>query len=76
MTATSISSPTALTRSWSAVQRTVALVFVIAVFAAVAFTVGRASAHTGHGSPVIAPSSISAPSPSGATPQCRVGHPC
>jgi hypothetical protein len=76
MTATSVFTPTAVTRSWTAVQRAVVLLFVIAAFVAIAFTAGRISAPDHHGSPVIAPT-VSASSPSGATEvPCHVGHPC
>ena len=41
MTATSVLTPTSVTRSWTAVQRTVAVLFAIAVFVAIAFAAGR-----------------------------------
>jgi hypothetical protein len=77
MTATSVLTPTALTRSWTAVQRAAALLFVFAVFVALAFTVGRASVSVRHDSPVIAPPSLSVPAPSAAGEfRCRIGRPC
>lgn len=76
MTATSVLTPTAVTRSWNAVQRAVVMLFVIAVFVAVAFAAGRISAPAHHGSSVIAPT-VSVSSPSGATEvPCRIGHAC
>jgi hypothetical protein len=70
MTATSVLTPTALTRSWTTVQRAAVALFMVAVFVALAFTAGRASVDTHAGSSVIAPS------PSAATElRCRVG-PC
>jgi hypothetical protein len=77
MTATSVFTPTAVTRSWSAVHRAAAMLFVIAVFVAIAFTAGRISAPDHHGSSVIAPPTAAVPSPSGAgASPCRVGIPC
>lgn len=75
MTATSTLTPPALTRSWNRAQRVVALVFVVALFIAVAFAAGRASIHT-HGSSTITPPSALVPSASDPTGvQCHVG-PC
>jgi len=76
MTATSTLTPTVLTRSWTATQRAVVMLFVIVAFVALAFTAGRISAPDHHGSTVIAPAA-SVSSPSGATEvPCRIGHPC
>ncbi len=77
MTATSVLTPTALTRSWTAVQRAAVLMFVVAVFVALAFTAGRASVDAHPGSSVIAPPSLSVPAPSAAGEfRCRIGRPC
>jgi hypothetical protein len=78
MTATSALTPAAMTRPWTAVQRAAVLLFVIAVFVAAAFISGRASVSVHHGSPVIAPASISVSSPSGAGADiCRLRRgPC
>jgi len=58
------------------VQR-IAILFLVAVFVAVAFTVGRATAPDHHASPVIAPSAVSVPLASGgAAGPCRIGRPC
>jgi hypothetical protein len=75
MTATSVLSPTAATRSWYAVQRTVAMLFVVAVFATLAFTAGRASVHVHRDSPVITPPVLSVPAPADAY-RCYSGRPC
>lgn len=78
MTVTSVVSPSARTGSWSAVPRAAVLVFVIAVCVALAFVGGRASVDLHHGSSVIAPASISVPSPSSAnTDTCAIRRgPC
>jgi hypothetical protein len=76
MTATSVLAPAAVTRSWNAVQRAAVMVFVLAVFIAVAFTAGRVTAPDHHAVPVIAPTgSVSSPSVTNDYP-CRAGHPC
>ena len=77
MAATTTLSPTAVTRSWNAVQRALVSLFVIALFATLAFVGGRASVDVQHGSSVIAPASIAVPAalPASQVP-CRVGRPC
>ena len=55
MTATSVLTPSVLSRSWTATQRALAVVFVVLVFSVLAFTVGRASVHSTHTSPPVAP---------------------
>jgi len=76
MTATTTLSPTAVTRSWNSVQRALVSLFVIALFATLAFVGGRASVDAHHTSPVIAPAVVSVPAlPVPAVP-CRVGRPC
>lgn len=78
MTVTSVVSPSARTASWTAVQRAVVLMFVIAAFVALAFVGGRASVDVHHGSSVITPASISVPSPSSVSADtCRIRRgPC
>jgi hypothetical protein len=76
MTATSVLDPTAVTRTWGAVQRAIVVLFVIAAFAVAAFAVGRATAPTHHVAPIIVPSAVSVPSAAaGSNGVCRVG-PC
>ncbi len=77
MTATSPSvfAPGAATRSWTSAQRVVVLLLV-ALFIAVAFTVGRVTAPTHRNVSVIAPAAVSLPAgAAGDSVQCRVG-PC
>jgi len=77
MAAASVLSPSAASRSWNAVHRLVVLLFVVGLFAAAAFAIGRSSVDVHHGSSVIPPAPVSVSSPSGATAVgCRVGHPC
>jgi hypothetical protein len=77
MTATSTLSRPAAPRVWSRVQRTLALVFVIAVFAVAAFAAGRASIDT-HDPVSVTPPALPAPPPAAPidAPCHLVGHPC
>jgi hypothetical protein len=80
MTATSTLTPPSVTRAWSRVQRTVALVFVIAVFAVAAFVAGRASSDS-HSpasvTPAVAPAAVVTPAPAPIDVPCHlVGRPC
>ena len=76
-TATGVLSSNVVNRTWSTAQRAIALLFVLAVLAVGAFAIGRASAPSGHSSPVIAPASATVPV-AGSAPvaHCAVGHPC
>ena len=77
MTATSVLAPSAVARSWTAVQRAIVMLFVVVVFAAAAFGIGRATAPAHHTSPAITPAAVSVPSASAAPAvACRAGHPC
>jgi hypothetical protein len=62
--------PSALTTSRKAGLRVVALLFVIVMFSAVAFAVGRATTHVHQTSPGIAPSSILVPQSGPTADQC------
>jgi hypothetical protein len=77
-TATGVLSSNVVNRTWSTAQRAIALFFVLAVLAVGAFAVGRASAPSGHSSPVIAPVSVPASATSGGAiaSRCALGHPC
>ena len=77
MTATSVLAPSAVARSWTAVQRAIVMLFVVVVFAAAAFGIGRATAPAHHTSPAITPAAVSVPSAS-AAPAVRLPrrNPC
>jgi hypothetical protein len=76
VTATTTMSPTAVTRPWSAAQRLAVTMFMIALFATLAFIGGRASVGA-HSSPAIAPAPVAVPAaaPVSLLP-CRVGRAC
>jgi len=73
MTATSVMTPTVATRSWNTLQRVAAIVVMLVVFSVLAFSVGRATAHTTHAPTVFAPASVASPEPA---LRCAVNHPC
>jgi hypothetical protein len=76
MTATSTLSAPAVSRAWSRLQRTVALVFVIAVLAVAAFAAGRASSDS-HRPASVTPAAVLTPAPARIDVPCHlVGHPC
>jgi hypothetical protein len=76
MTATSTLTPPGMSRAWSRVQRTVALVFVIAAFALAAFVAGRAS-NDSHHPASINPATVATPATAPIDLPCHlVGHPC
>jgi hypothetical protein len=75
MTATSTLSAPGVSRAWNP-QRTVALVFVIAIFAVAAFAAGRASSNS-HSPAAITPAVVLAPAPAPVDVPCHlVGHAC
>ena len=77
MTATSVSAPSVVARSWTAAQRAIVMLFVLVVLAAAAFGIGRATAPAHHTSPAITPAAVTVPSASAASGfRCRAGHPC
>ncbi len=74
MTATSVMTPTVVTRSWKSTQRVAVMLFALIVFSVAAFVAGRASAPSHH-APTIAP--ISAPFSTGETSgRCQINRPC
>jgi hypothetical protein len=76
MTATSTLTPPGVSRAWSRVQRTVALVFVIALFAVAAFAAGRAS-NDSHHPATINPAVVVTPATAPIDVPCHlVGHAC
>ena len=76
MTATSVITPTAATRSWKSVQRLAVLLFALIVLSGLAFVAGRASASS-HSQPAIAPSAITLPASGGETfGRCPINRPC
>ena len=76
MTATSVITPTAATRSWKSVQRVAVLLFALIVLSGLAFVAGRASAPS-HSAPTIAPSTINLPaSGEEIIGRCRINRPC
>ncbi len=80
MTATSTLSGPVMPRAWSRVQRTVALVFVVAVFAVAAFAAGRATSDSHRPAsltPVVTPAAGIQPAPAPVAVPCHlVGHAC
>jgi len=75
MTATSVVTPTAMTRSWKSMQTVFVLVLALIVFSALAFVAGRASAPS-HTAPAIAPASAVS-SPAGeVSGRCKINQPC
>ena len=76
MTATSVLAPSVVARSWGAVQRALVMLFVVVLFAAAAFAIGRATAPTHRASTVNPPAAVPAATGAGGVGGvCRVG-PC
>jgi hypothetical protein len=74
MTATSVVTPNAVTRSWKSVQRVAVMVFALVLFSALAFVAGRASAPS-HSTPTIAPATVSFPAGE-VSGRCPINRPC
>ena len=75
MTATSVITPTAVTRSWKSMQRVFVLVLALIVFSALAFVAGRASAPS-HTAPAIAPATAVSSSAGELSGRCKINRPC
>jgi hypothetical protein len=76
MTATSVMTPTAVTRSWNTVQRVAVLLFALIVLSGLAFVAGRASAPS-HTQSTITPTAINLPASGGELAgRCHINRPC